>query len=146
LGRVHEAEVDTWSRTLTSAAAALGHRPEAELGPATALLGPAVLSVPVAGLEPVAQAFGSAALSAGLPVDPRPFRGHLTLARARGRGRLPRVLAGEPIEARWTVAELCLVESVPGAHGEPPRYVTRSASAIGGSAATGGEPSAAPGC
>jgi 2'-5' RNA ligase len=144
LGQVTEVEVDAWTRTLRAATASLERRPEAILGPATELLGPAVLSVPVAGLEPAAEALGSAARTAGLPVDPRPFRGHLTLARARGRGRLPGDLAGEPIAARWTVAELCLVESVPGGRGEPPRYVTLSTSAIPRADGPGDHAGAAP--
>ncbi len=145
LGQVTGDEADAWASTLSAAASSLQRRPEANLGPATELLGPAVLSVPVAGLDPAAEALGSAALAAGLPLDPRPFRGHLTLARARGRGRLPSALAGEPIHADWTVAELCLVESVTGARGQPPRYVTVSASAVHGAGAAGGHSGAPPG-
>ncbi len=145
LGQVTGGEADVWASTLCAAASSLQGRPEAHLGPATELLGPAVLSVPVAGLEPAAEALGSAALAAGLGLDPRPFRGHLTLARARGRGRLPGALAGEPLQAGWTVAELCLVESVPGAHGQPPRYVTLTVAAVGGAGAPGGHFGAAAG-
>jgi len=49
----------------------------------------------------------------GQPPEPRPFHGHLTLARARDRRRGVdlRPFAGTPIAAEWPVAEVCLVES-----------------------------------
>lgn len=102
------------------AAAEAGPGPvDAVLGPATRTLGPQVLCVPVAGLEPLAGAVGRAlggfvegAAQDRLPDGrPRPFRGHLTLARARHRHRIPRALAGTELRAAWPVDRLSLVAS-----------------------------------
>jgi 2'-5' RNA ligase len=83
----------------------------AEVGPAARRLGRSVLVLPVAGLDGVAAAVEQALATAGVAPDPRPFRGHLTLARARGRAPLPRDLAGPSLVARWPVDEVTLVES-----------------------------------
>ena len=83
----------------------------AELGPATRRLGRSVLVLPVAGLAGVAAAVEEALSGAGLPPEERPFRGHLTVARARGRSPLPRGVSGAPLAARWVVDEVTLVES-----------------------------------
>ena len=83
----------------------------AELGPATRRLGRSVLVVPVAGLGEVAAAVDEALAGVGVPPEERPFRGHLTVARARGRASLPRELAGAPLAGRWVVDEVTLVES-----------------------------------
>lgn len=94
--------------------------------PVRALLGPAlawfpgrqVLQAPVAGLEMLAAVVEEATGRFGAPAD-HPFRGHLTVARARGRG--PAALAGAPLSAAWEVPEVVLYSSVPrGAAG--PRY------------------------
>ena len=47
------------------------------------------------------------------PPEPRPFKGHLTLARARDRRRGVdlRPFVGTPVAASWPVTEVCLVES-----------------------------------
>jgi RNA 2',3'-cyclic 3'-phosphodiesterase len=86
----------------------------AELGPATRRLGSAVLMVPVTGLAPLAAAVQRTLTTVGIAPEDRPFLGHLTLARARGRARLPGGLAGAPLVARWEVAEVTLVESTLG--------------------------------
>jgi 2'-5' RNA ligase len=83
----------------------------AELGPATRRLGRSVLVAPVAGLEGVAAAVDEALAAVGIPPEERPFRGHLTVARARGRAPLPGGLSGAPLAARWAVGEVTLVES-----------------------------------
>ena len=86
---------------------------EARLGPATALLGQSVLMVPVGGVDGLAGAVAAATVDlGGLPED-RPFTGHLTLARARGRarGRVPVGWAGRPVAGAFPVAEVCLVRS-----------------------------------
>jgi 2'-5' RNA ligase len=121
-----------WAEVVVAAARALAGPPEAVLGPATVLLGPAVLCVPVAGLEGAADAVRAAAGRLGLAgsLDPRPFRGHLTLARGRGRGRIPPALAGAPVEARWAVVELVLVASPAGPG--PTRYETLASATVGG--------------
>jgi 2'-5' RNA ligase len=97
-------------------------------GPVTALAGPAtgrfgrrILHVPVEGLDDVA-----ASVRAVLPGDDdRPFRGHLTLARARERRGvdlssvvgLP--LSGSLLPVSFSVAEVTLVAS---RLGRPARY------------------------
>jgi 2'-5' RNA ligase len=88
-------------------------------GPAVARLGRSVLCVPVAGLDDLA---ATVVAATGHPAD-RPFRGHVTLGRARGaRGAVPRSAAGQPVDLRWPVREVALVRSHPGAGG--PRYET----------------------
>jgi len=120
LGEQPAERTDELADVLRRVAAGLDGPPEARLGPATELLSRSVLSVPVAGLDPPA----AATAAAMTPPDPRrpPFRGHLTLARARGRDRLDRRLAGTPVEGSWLVRELCLVSSTPGPGGS--RYAT----------------------
>ncbi len=89
------------------------------LGPATALgTGARVLFAPARGAEHVAQVldealFGMVAPRAG------PYRGHLTLARARGRGRLPGTLSGVPLRVSFEATEVALV----GSRLEPHRAV-----------------------
>ncbi|HEX2042987.1 MAG TPA: RNA 2',3'-cyclic phosphodiesterase [Acidimicrobiales bacterium] len=90
-----------------------------EAAPTTAVAGPAVgrfgqrvLHVPVAGLDQVAGAVIAATAGVGEPPEDRPFAGHVTLARvARGARVDLRRLAGQPLEGRWPVTEVCLVES-----------------------------------
>lgn len=84
---------------------------EATLGPSLRRLGRGVLCVPVAGLEPLAAAVVEATRSLGDPVEDRPFRGHVTLARTRGRQRMPGALAGGAAAGRWPVDEVTLVRS-----------------------------------
>jgi 2'-5' RNA ligase len=92
----------------------------AEMGPATACLGRGILQVPVQGLDELARATVEATAGVGQPPEDRPFHGHLTLARARGRSGDLRQLRGTPLVARWKVAELTLVASTP--HREGARY------------------------
>ena len=88
-------------------------------GPARAVLGPAVdrfgqriLHVPVAGLEPVAEAVVAATAHLGKPPDDRPFHGHVTLARVAKHGRVDlRPLTGAAVHGEWQVDDVCLVES-----------------------------------
>lgn len=87
----------------------------ARLGPLTALgTGARVLFVPVRGAEGLAAAL-DAGINAAIDglVEPRdgPYRGHLTLARARGRGRLPSSLSGLPVNVSFPVTEAALVAS-----------------------------------
>ena len=87
---------------------------------------------PVAGLDGVAAAVEEALVGAGVAPEDRPFRGHLTVARARGRGSVPRELAGLPLAARWVADEVTLVEStLRGARGS--RYEVLERVALGGS-------------
>jgi len=79
----------------------------ATLGPTVGSLGASVLQVPVAGLDDLA-----ARVMAALGAGQRAFRGHLTLARARGRGGVDlRPFTGAAVSARWSVGELTLVRS-----------------------------------
>jgi len=82
----------------------------ARAGPAVVPKGRSLLWVPVDGLDEVAAAVVSVTAKLGLPPEPRPFRGHLTVARSKGNRSLARV-AGSPVEATWPVGEITLVES-----------------------------------
>ena len=94
----------------------------ADLGPAVATLGRQVLQVPVAGLDALAQALVANTADIGQPPSPRPFSGHITLARNRGKASL-QDLVGEAVSGRWTVEEIALVASVVSGHpGVPNRY------------------------
>ncbi len=85
---------------------------EAELGPAVGRFGNRVLQVPVAGLGDVAARVVALTVALGRPPEDREFSGHLTLARvAKSRRVSLGRLAGEAVSGRWTVGEVCLVES-----------------------------------
>lgn len=74
-----------------------------DVGPATVRFSPTVLALPVTGLDDLAGALP-------LPME-QPFRGHLTLARARGRSRIPPEVVGLPFAASWTASSFSLVRS-----------------------------------
>jgi 2'-5' RNA ligase len=78
-------------------------------------LGATVLCLPVGGLDALAGAVVAATADLGQPPEDRPFRGHLTVARARRGGLrgLPRLA----LAARWPVTELTLVASTLGREG-----------------------------
>ena len=85
---------------------------EAVLGPAVGRFGQRVLHVPVLGLDEVAAAVVAATADVGEPPEERPFAGHLTLARVQRGARVDlRRLTGEPVEGRWPVEEVCLLQS-----------------------------------
>jgi 2'-5' RNA ligase len=84
----------------------------ATMGPATVRLGRRLLAVPVAGLDALADAVD-------WPSE-RPFRGHVTLARAGRRASIPPSLAGVPLAGAWTVERVTLVRSE--LHPEGARY------------------------
>jgi 2'-5' RNA ligase len=91
----------------------------ARVGPAQASLGAesvrvgGVLAVDVDGVETIARSVVNATKKIGQPPDQRRFRGHITLARMRGRQRVPRDLVGIPIDTEsagpWTVDEIHLI-------------------------------------
>ena len=85
---------------------------EARLGPAVGRFGNRVLHAPVSGLGELAEEVAAATAGIGQPPEDREFSGHVTLARvAKGaRVDLGR-LAGEAVSGRWTVRQVCLVES-----------------------------------
>lgn len=95
-----------------AAAAALGAIAapcaSAEIGPTVVELGPVVVA-PVAGLDELAAAVRTATAEIGEPPDPRPFSGHLTLARGKELERCPMI--GASVEGRFTVTEIALVAS-----------------------------------
>jgi 2'-5' RNA ligase len=90
-------------------------RATAVLGPEATPLGRRVVCVPVAGLDDLAAGVVAATAGFGRPPEPRPFHGHLTLARVT-RGPL-RDLLGEPISARFAVRAVRLVRSRLGPQG-----------------------------
>ena len=82
------------------------------LGPAVARFGQRVLQIPVSGLDDVAAAVVDATSALGAPPEDRPFTGHLTLARVRGRRRVDlRPLTGASVSASWPVEDVVLFES-----------------------------------
>jgi RNA 2',3'-cyclic 3'-phosphodiesterase len=86
---------------------------EASLGPDAEVLGRNVLVLPVGGLDPLAAAVAAATAGMGQD-DPRPFRGHLTLARRRRGGPPLSRLAGRPearLGAAFEVTSVALVRS-----------------------------------
>jgi 2'-5' RNA ligase len=107
----------------------------AVLGPAVARLGRSTVVVPVAGLDGLAAAVRRATATIGEPPEPRPFAGHLTIARLRHRPACG--VAGQRISAAFDVSEIHLVRS----HLEPTgaryevvaaRQLARSAGPAGG--------------
>ena len=107
LGEV--ADVAAVSEALTAAKASPA---EATLGPAVARFGNRVLHVPVSGLDEVASSVVGATAELGKPPEDRPFAGHITLARVAKGARVDlRSFTGEPVEGRWRVEEVCLVQS-----------------------------------
>ncbi|HUY62957.1 MAG TPA: hypothetical protein VMV14_00395 [Acidimicrobiales bacterium] len=94
----------------------------AELGPATQWFpGRRVLQVPVVGLDDLAAAVSQATRGWCSP-PAEPYRGHLTVARARGHGPGPAALAGSRLSATWPVEAVVLYSSTPSPTG--PRYET----------------------
>ena len=90
----------------------------AVMGPSAARPSPALLWLPVAGLDDLAAAVIGATASLG-ELEERPFRGHLTLARA-GRRAARGAFRGLPalgLSARWEVEEVTVVRSTTGGPG-----------------------------
>lgn len=121
LGRADPAVADEALRGLTAAAA------RAQLGPAVSRLGRAILCVPVTGLDDLAQQVRDATAHVGKAPDPRPFNGHVTLARLRRRGSCG--LAGHRISVEMAVDEIALVDSV--THSQGARYTTLATYRLG---------------
>jgi 2'-5' RNA ligase len=119
LGRIDRDAYRSLHEVLARVAAACSPV-EVRAGPAPRALGRGVWALPVAGLEPVAERLNAATADLGQPLAERPFRGHITLARARrpaalnGLRRQARsraaAAAGE-VADRWWVADLSLVRS-----------------------------------
>jgi 2'-5' RNA ligase len=92
---------------------------QAVFGPAVSRLGRSVVCVPVAGLDDLAAAVVACTAGVGEPPDPRPFAGHVTLARLRHRAACG--VAGHRISGLFEVSEIALVRSQPPAAGDPVR-------------------------
>ncbi len=92
----------------------------AAAGPATAWLGRGVLQLPVDGLVSLAEHMRVGTDGLAQDSAPKgPYKGHLTLARAKGRLRRSELpwLAGEEFSATWWVREVTLVASTLGSEG-----------------------------
>jgi 2'-5' RNA ligase len=113
LGTVGEVEPVVGAlRTVPAAGGDGSGSVEAVLGPAVGRFGNRVLHLPVAGLDELAGRVVDATRGLGHPPEDREFRGHLTVARVAKGARVDlRRLAGEAVSERWTVGEVCLVES-----------------------------------
>jgi 2'-5' RNA ligase len=104
-----DADVEPTKDRLATAVSGFAHA-TATIGPRISRLGREVVCVPVAGLEGLASAVASATADLGAPPDPRPFRGHITLARLRRRAACG--LTGAPFAATFVADRVHLVESV----------------------------------
>ena len=89
---------------------------QATAGPRPRALGTGVWVLPVAGLDDLATPIATATPDLGQPPPHRPYRGHLTLARARRPG-LFRGLPEPPVSEEWTVTDITLVRSHLGSTG-----------------------------
>ena len=106
---------------VTAALGGVRHPPvEAVVGPETTMLGRGVIHLPVAGLDPLAEAVVEATGALGRPPEDRPFVGHLTLARMAGDP--PEGVLGQPFSARFPVEAVHLVASALG--GNAAHYTT----------------------
>jgi len=86
-----------------------GPRPVAHLGPSVSRLGRNVVCVPCAGLDALTALVVDVTSAIGDPPDPRPFAGHLTLARLRQRAACG--LAGVLFDASFEVHDIEVVRS-----------------------------------
>lgn len=104
-----EADVDTAIERLASVVPSLTAA-STNLGPRISRLGRDVVCVPVTGPDALAATLAGATADVGTPPDPRPFRGHITLARLRRRAACG--LTGAPFVATFVIDRVHLVESV----------------------------------
>jgi 2'-5' RNA ligase len=95
------------------------------IGPAVGRFGRRILHVPTQGLEAVAAVTVAATAGVGEPPDPRPFNGHVTLARSRRGDTDLRPLAGTPIAGAWRADEVTVVRSHLGGGGARYEVVER---------------------
>jgi 2'-5' RNA ligase len=110
---VGDASVDDVDAALRSCAWPSGVR--AEVGPRVSRLGRSVVCLPVAGLDALARAVIEATDGLGTPPEPRPWHGHLTLARLRNRAACG--VAGTAFTAAFDVQQVDLVQSTSSAAG-----------------------------
>lgn len=83
---------------------------EVTVGPATKRLGNAVLMLPVHGVDDLAHEV-LRVTDEIVPAEERHFTGHLTVARARSRGAIPKGLEGSAFDASWIAPSFALVRS-----------------------------------
>jgi 2'-5' RNA ligase len=143
LGDVADEALGPLGRALVAGAAAFPGPVECRLGPATGwFTGVRVLQLPAAGLDELASAVRAAtsSVASGADRDEPPFKGHLTLARARGRlgPAAQAALAGIPFDARFAVGHVDLVASEPSSRGHVYTTVVRAPLAPPPALRTGG--------
>jgi 2'-5' RNA ligase len=109
-----ECEVDA---VLPSFRAIEADAAEVRMGPTTSRFGRRILQVPTVGLSSLATATVAATAEVGQAPDPRPFAGHLTLARSRRGDTDLRPFAGLPLAGHWRADQLTLVASQLGPGG-----------------------------
>ena len=129
-GELDEAGVTKASRAIAKAAAHLSSPLEARGGPSTCFMGPGLIIWPVEGLAEAARTVGRSTAKIGKPLPRRPFRGHLTVARARGEADLRQ--AGQllaPLDMSWNAGSLSLVKSE--LHPDGARYTEVAVFAFG---------------
>lgn len=95
---------------------------DAVLGPRVETLGRRVVVVPVSGLEELAAQVRRATAQLGQPPE-QSFRGHLTLARSKGKPTGPPI--GNRVSGGFTASEMELVASVTGQAGAVHRVLAR---------------------
>jgi RNA 2',3'-cyclic 3'-phosphodiesterase len=83
---------------------------DVRVGPATKRLGNGILMLPVHGVDDLAHEV-LRVTDEIVPAVERHFTGHLTVARARSRGAIPKSLEGSPFDASWTAPSFALVRS-----------------------------------
>ena len=115
-----EADVDAARGALAELEAASC---QAVLGPGARRLGPSAFVVPVGGLDELAAGVERAMEGVGQPSprDPSRFRGHLTLARLKGKARAVLDVSAV-VSASWWVTSVALVQS--HMHPQGARYET----------------------
>lgn len=119
-----------------AAAAATGHTPMSlRLDGVLGVFGRGVLwagLAPAPGLDDLAGDVRAELAARDVPFDDKPFRAHLTVARARRGDRVPRRVTEEFAgpEAAWRVDRVVVVRSERGAHGL--RYVPRTVAPLAG--------------
>ena len=80
------------------------------VGPATKRLGNGILMLPVHGLDDLAHEV-LRVTDEIVPAEERHFTGHLTIARAKSRGAIPKSIEGLTFDASWTATSFALVRS-----------------------------------